>query len=173
MTAANSVGASFADEEQRALVDRIAERLIERDETLCVAESSSGGLVSACLLSYPGASRYFIGSSVLYSYPIRSALVSMGPAEHAPYGGSTPELVLDLARAFNKRIGATWCIGEGGAAGPSPSPYGHPAGYTALAVHGPIERTTTLETGLADRAANMSLFTTGLLRFFLETLDER
>jgi|SRR6266508_1408620 nicotinamide-nucleotide amidase len=163
---------TFVDQEQHQLVEQIADILIDHRETVSVAESSSGGLVSACLLSYPGASRYFVGSSVLYSYPIREALVGMGVEEHKPYGGSTPELVLDLATKFQQRIRTDWCIGEGGAAGPSPSPYGHPAGYTALAVSGPLRRTGTIETGLSSRADNMTRFTTELLRLFLAVLRE-
>jgi nicotinamide-nucleotide amidase len=164
---------TFINPEQNALVAQIASILIERGETVSVAESSSGGLVSACLLSYPGASRYFVGSSVLYSYPIRSALVGMGPAEHAKYGGSTPELILDLASSFQAVTKTDWCIGEGGAAGPSPSPYGHPAGYTALAVTGPVRRTSMIETSTSSRTDNMVAFTTELLRLFLSTLRDQ
>jgi PncC family amidohydrolase len=163
---------TFVSQEQSGLVDQIAAILIDRRETVSVAESSSGGLVSACLLSYPGASRFFVGSSVLYSYPIREALVGMGAKEHEKYGGSTPELVLDLATKFQQRLSTDWCIGEGGAAGPAPSPYGHPAGYTALAVNGPLRRTKKIETGLSSRADNMTRFTTELLRFFLAVLRE-
>lgn len=163
---------TFLNEEQSLLVEEIARILIDRKETVCVVESSSGGLVSACLLSYPGASQYFVGSSVLYSYPIREALVSMGVKEHEKYGGSTPELVLDLATNFQKQVPSTWVIGEGGAAGPSKSPYGHPAGYTAFAVQGPISSMKMIETGEESRIYNMIQFTTQLLRFFLEVLQE-
>jgi PncC family amidohydrolase len=163
---------SFMNDEQGRLVDEIATVLVEHGQTLAVAESSSAGLAAACLLTYPGASRFFVGGSVLYSYPVRKALVGMGEEEHKPYGGSTPELVLRLAGEFKDRIGADWGIGEGGAAGPARSPYGHPAGYTALAVTGPATRTTTIETGLADRAGNMELFTTALLRLFRDVLRE-
>jgi PncC family amidohydrolase len=164
---------SFLTVEQTNLVRDIAAILKKARETLSVAESSSGGLISACLLSIPGASSFFVGGSVLYSYQIRKEIVDMGREEHRAYGGSTPELVLEMAVRFKKRIGTDWTIAEGGAAGPSKSPYGHNAGYTALAVAGPTNRATSIETGKADRIGNMSAFTTAGLSFFLEVLRER
>lgn len=163
---------SFFSEEQHRLAVRIAHILTACKETVAVCESSSGGLASACLLSVPGASAFFIGGGVLYSYTIRKALVNMGKEEHAQYGGSTPELISNMARSFNDRLAATWVIGEGGAAGPSKSHYGHNAGYTALAIVGPVCRTQVIETGHHDRARNMVEFTAALLKLFLSVLEE-
>ena len=164
---------SFINAEQTNLVTKIAAILITAKETLAVSESSSGGLVSACLLSVPGASSFFVGGSVLYSYKIREQIVDMGKKEHQRYGGSTPELILDIALKFKEKTGTDWVIGEGGAAGPAKSRYGHNAGYTALAVTGPICRTKIIETGKSDRIENMSEFTTALLSFFVSILEER
>ena len=58
---------SFVTVEQMNLVKEIAAILTRANETLSVAESSAGGLISACLLSMPGASSFFVGGSVLYS----------------------------------------------------------------------------------------------------------
>jgi nicotinamide-nucleotide amidase len=164
---------NFITAEQTNLVKDIASILTRAHETVSVAESSAGGLISACLLSIPGASSFFVGSSVLYSYQIRKEIVGMGKEEHRVYGGSTPELILEMARRFREKIGTDWVIGEGGAAGPSKSPYGHNAGYTALAIAGPISRAKSIETGKSDRIENMSEFTTALLSFFLDVLKER
>ncbi|HUH66916.1 MAG TPA: CinA family protein [Syntrophales bacterium] len=164
---------SFVTVKQMNLVRDIAAILTSAHETLSVAESSAGGLVSSCLLSIPGASSFFVGGSVLYSYQIRNEIVGMGKEEHGVYGGSTPELILEIATRFRERIGTDWVIAEGGAAGPSKSPYGHNAGYTALAIAGPINRAKSIETGKSDRIENMSEFTNALLSFFLDVLKER
>jgi hypothetical protein len=84
-----------------------------------------------------------------------------------------PQLILEIALRFRERIGTDWVISEGGAAGPSKSPYGHNARYTALAIAGPIKRAKSIETGKSDRIGNMSEFTTALLSFFLDVLKER
>lgn len=164
---------TFINSRQAALVKKIAYILTTAGENLAVAESSTGGLVSACLLSVPGSSAFFIGGSVLYSYAIREFVVNMGAEEHKKYGGSTPELVSEIAMRFKEKIGTTWVIGEGGAAGPAKSPYGHDAGYTSLAIVGPIARTKEILTGKDNRALNMSLFTDSLLELFLQVLEEQ
>ena len=48
-----------------ALAGEIAALLKARGETIAVAESSAGGLISAALLSVPGASAYFLGGAVV------------------------------------------------------------------------------------------------------------
>jgi nicotinamide mononucleotide (NMN) deamidase PncC len=76
-----------------------------------------------------------------------------------------------LAGAARDRLGATWGLGETGAAGPSGNRYGHPAGRACLAVAGPVARSVTLETGIADRHANMRLFGAELLRLLAGALE--
>lgn len=60
-----------------AIAERIAERLVARHETIAVAESSTGGLISASLLAVPGASAYFLGSAVVYTRDARRILVGI------------------------------------------------------------------------------------------------
>ena len=61
------------------LAETIAQRLIARRETIAIAESSTGGLVSAALLAVPGASAYFLGGAVVYTKASRAAFGS-GPS---------------------------------------------------------------------------------------------
>ena len=56
------------------LAQDIATLLIERKETVGVAESSAGGLISATLLSVPGASAYYLGGAVIYTGASRRLL---------------------------------------------------------------------------------------------------
>ena len=160
-------------EKQAVLVENIAKILISKKETVGVAESSSGGLISALLLSFPGASQYYMGGGVLYSYAIRDSLIGMSEKDHEQYGKGTPEVISELSKRFlNKTPGITWCIGEAGAAGPLGSPYGYPAGHSVVAVSGPICRTKVIETGAADRVANMIQFSTEALELFYQVLKD-
>ena len=62
------------------IAGRVADRLIARKQTVAVAESSAGGLISAALLAVPGASRYFLGSAVVYTREARrSARGALSP----------------------------------------------------------------------------------------------
>src|SRR5471032_2726876 len=133
------------------IAEKIAARLIERRETIAIAESSTGGLIAAALLAVPGASAYFVGGAVVYTKVARAALLGIGDADMAGLRPATEAYSLLVAQRVRERHGATWGLGETGASGPSGNRYGDPAGHTCIAFSGSIERAVTLETGSADR----------------------
>ena len=155
------------------LAEKIAARLIERRETIAVAESSTGGLIAAALLAVPGASAYVIGGAVVYTKASRAALLGIADADMQGLRPATEAYSLLIARRVRDRLGATWGLGETGATGPSGNRYGDPAGHSCVAVAGPVERAVTLQTGSADRRANMEVFTRRALDLLLETLSDR
>lgn len=148
----------------------IAALLTMRGESVAVSESSSGGLVSAALLAVPGASRYFLGGGVVYTAVARSELLGDEPSSGVR--SSSPPYAEFCARAVSKRLGAVWGLAETGAAGPSGNRYGDAAGHTCIAVVGPVERALTVETGSADREANMWEFARAALALFHEALGQ-
>jgi len=152
------------------LAEKIAARLIARKETIAVAESSTGGLVSAALLAVPGASAYFVGGAVVYTKAARAALMGVGDADMQGLRPSTEAYALLLAKRARERMGATWAIAETGATGPTGNRYGDAAGHTCIAVVGPVQRAITLETGSADRRANMDAFAKRALELLLELI---
>ena len=155
------------------LAEKIAVRLIARKETIAVAESSTGGLIAAALLSVPGASAYFIGGAVVYTKTARAALLGIGDADMQGLRPSTEAYAQLNARRVRERLGTTWALGETGATGPTGNRYGDAAGHTCIAVAGPIERATTLETGSTDRQANMEAFAKRALELLYETIPAK
>jgi PncC family amidohydrolase len=153
------------------LAEKIAARLIAHKETIAVAESSTGGLVSAALLALPGASAYFVGGAVVYTKAARAALMGVGDADMQDLRPSTEAYALMLAKRAPERMGATWGIAETGATGPTGNRYGDAAGHTCIAVSGPVERAITLETGSADRRANMDAFAKRALELLSEVIS--
>jgi nicotinamide-nucleotide amidase len=154
------------------LAEKIAARLIERRETIAVAESSTGGLIAAALLAVPGASAYVIGGAVVYTKGSRAALLGIGDADMQGLRPATEAYSLLIARRVRERLGATWGLGETGATGPSGNRYDDAAGHTCVAVSGSIERAITLETGSTDRQANMEAFAKRALELLAEMLAE-
>jgi nicotinamide-nucleotide amidase len=140
------------------VAEALAERLKARGETLAVAESSAGGLISAALLAVPGASAYFVGGSVVYTGKARMSLLGLTREAVAGVRSSSEPYALILARTVRENLGATWGLSETGAAGPTGNGYGDAAGHTCVAVSGPSEMAFTLETGSPDRAQNMEAF---------------
>ena len=152
------------------LAEKIAGRLIERRETIAIAESSTGGLIAAALLAVPGASAYFVGGAVIYTKVSRGALLGITDAEMANMRASTEAYALLCARRMREKHGTTWGLGETGATGPKGNRYGDAAGHSCIAVAGSIERAITLETGSADRQANMEAFAKRALELLLDVL---
>ncbi|MEE9277339.1 MAG: CinA family protein [Dehalococcoidia bacterium] len=149
-----------------AMAESIGALLKERKETVAVSESSSGGLVSAALLSVPGASAYFVGGGVIYTQSAREALLGVDLEDHPGVRSSSEPYALLTATALRARLGTTWGLSETGAAGPTGNRYGDAAGHTCIAVAGPAEHSETLETGLAEREENMWLFAKKTLEVF-------
>lgn len=162
----------FLTDEQNTLALEIADLLIARGEKVAVSESTTGGLVSAALLSVGGASKYFAGGGVVYTLASRTALAGVPAEQYANYQGTTPEMLATLAEAMRQRLDATWCIAESGLAGPTGGRFGAPAGKTTLSVAGPVVRTEVMQTGIADRVENMVEFTTLALRFLKQAIQD-
>jgi len=152
------------------LSEEIASRLKLRRETIAVAESSTGGLISASLLAVPGASAYFLGGAVVYTRQARRALVSIPDAAMAGIRSASEPYAALLARTVREQHGATWGLSETGATGPTGNRYGDPAGHSCIALAGPVERAVTLRTGDSDRRANMHAFTVKALETLLAAI---
>jgi len=155
------------------LAERIGTALKARGETIAVAESSTGGLISAALLSVSGASAYFRGGGVIYTHQARQSLLEIPEPMPAPVerAATLPYAEL-LAMTVQRRLDATWGLGETGATGPAGNRYGDPAGHTCIALAGPIARAITLETGNNDRVSNMRAFALKALETLAAALAE-
>ena len=158
------------DQELTTIGAAIGARLKERKETIGIAESSAGGLISAALLAVPGASAYFLGGGVIYTQAARRALLQVPDEAVKGIRSSTEAYALVKARTIRERLGATWGLAETGASGPTGNRYGDAAGHACFAIAGPVERAVTLETGHGDREANMRVFATAALELLAAAL---
>ena len=150
--------------------ERISRLLKERGDTIVVAESSTGGLVSAALLAMPGASAYFLGGAVVYTQAARRALLRVPDESLAGIRSSTEAYAVLKARTVRELLGATWGLAETGASGPTGNRYGDAPGHACIAVAGPVERVITVETRSPDREANMWTFTQAALELLQTSL---
>jgi len=153
------------------LAEKIAAALKSRRRTIAVSESSTGGLISAALLAVPGASAYFLGGAVVYTRVARSALLAIPDEAMTGIRSASEPYALLCARTVRARLSADWGLAETGASGPTGNRYGDKAGHSCLAVSGDTERAIVLETGNADRIANMRTFATAALELLAERLS--
>jgi PncC family amidohydrolase len=153
-----------------AIAEKIAARLVARKQTIAVAESSTGGLISASLLAVPGASAYLLGSAVVYTRDARRILAGIpDDAMKGIRSASEPYAKL-LASEIRDRFSTDWGLSETGATGPAGNRYGDAAGHSCMAVAGPEPSVMTLETGSADRLGNMHVFAATALNMLLQSL---
>jgi nicotinamide-nucleotide amidase len=148
----------------------IAERLVGLKQTIAISESSAGGLISAALLTIPGASAYFLGGGVIYTRKSMSALLDLTPDKLGGIRSATEPMARLLAETVRSRLGAEWGLAETGATGPTGNRYGDAAGHACFAVSGKRIASQTLETGSSDRAANMVAFANAALELLEEIL---
>ena len=153
------------------LAERAGALLKQRGETVAVAESSSGGLISAALLGVAGASAWYLGGGVIYTPKARAVLMDIPRSAVAGMRSASEPYALLLACTARERMAATWGVSEAGAAGPTGNPYGDAAGHTCIAISGPVDAAITLETGSPDRIANMHAFAAAALELLLRGIQ--
>jgi PncC family amidohydrolase len=132
--------------------------LKERKQTIAVAESAAGGLINAALVAVPGASAFYLGGSVIYTVNARQGLLGLEKQDVTGMRSASEPYAQLLAKRVREKLGATWGLSETGASGPTGNRYGDAPGHACIAVSGPIDAVITLETGSAEREANMRLF---------------
>lgn len=157
----------------KTMASAVGALLKERNQTVAIAESSAGGLISAALLAVPGASAYFKGGGTVYTSAAKQILIDVSDADMAAARAATEIHALHLARAARLRLDADWGIGETGASGPTGNRYGDPPGHSCIGVAGPIERAVTIATGLEDRGDNMLHFSAAALDLLKSCIEEQ
>ncbi|MDF1818123.1 MAG: CinA family protein [Immundisolibacteraceae bacterium] len=149
----------------------IAALLKERGETISIAESSTGGLISASLLAIPGASTYFEGGGVVYTLESRRQLLGITDEQVDGLSPLSEEYIALSAAAIKNKLNTTWSLAEIGATGPAGTRYGHPPGICVIAVDGPVKLTRLIETGNDDREANMWAFAEAAFGLLSEAIE--
>ena len=150
--------------------ERAVKLLTARKQTIVVAESSAGGLITAALLAVPGASACVRGGVVIYTYDMRRTILGISDDEMRGITPSSEAYALLKARRIRERMNTDWSLSETGATGPTGSRYGYPPGHACFAVAGAVEVARTLETGNADRVGNMQVFAAAALDFLAEVV---
>ena len=134
--------------------------LKERQQTVSVTESSCGGLISASLVAVPGCSAFYVGGATIYTRTAQYGLLHVA------------ESALMNSRNVRAALGTTWALSETGASGPTGGSHGNDPGHSCMAVVGPVERSITVETRVADREANMWMFAKAALELLEKCIRE-
>ncbi|MGM0550189.1 MAG: competence/damage-inducible protein A [Bacteroidota bacterium] len=107
--------------------------LIDRNNTLCTAESCTGGTIASKLLHIPGSSAFFEGAFVTYSNASKETLLGVNAREIRRFGAVSQEVVEQMARGARERLSTDYAIATSGVAGPSGGTEEKPVGTVWIA----------------------------------------
>lgn len=156
---------------EQALEQVVGEDLTAKKYTLAIAESCTGGAVSARLTDIPGSSAYLMGSVVSYSNRVKTEFVGVPETVLQAKGAVSEETARAMAEGIRERVGTDIGVGVTGIAGPGGGTVEKPVGLVYIAVAGPKgtvveeERFTGQRSGIKTRTVNATL---DLIRRYLQ-----
>jgi len=145
------LGDDVAGVEIDGLSEVVLEALRRRGQTLAVAESCTGGLISAHLTDVPGASDVFLGGVVSYSNEAKEQLIDVPHETLVEHGAVSQEVARAMAAGVRRRFSADWGVGITGIAGPTGGTDEKPVGLVHWAVEGPGGQWAKHRVFLGDR----------------------
>jgi nicotinamide-nucleotide amidase len=150
----------------------VLDALVAADATVAVAESLTGGLLTAALTEPAGASRAVRGGLVVYATELKAILAGVPVPLLAAEGPVSPDVAAALAAGARDRLGATYGLGVTGVAGPDPQG-GRPVGTVFVGLAGPGHGAVRELSLTGDRSAIRAAAVTAALDLLLSALRER
>lgn len=130
---------SILSDETEVLEEAIGDRLRDRDETVAVAESLTGGRICSRLTSIPGASDYVDRGLVAYSNDAKQTALGVSRESLDDDGAVSESVAAEMARGIRDTADTTWGVSTTGIAGPTGGTPEKPIGlvYIGVAYAGP------------------------------------
>ena len=133
--------------------------LRQRNATLAVAESCTGGMLGARLTAVPGSSQYFAGGFITYSNRFKHELLGVPAETLESFGAVSPETAEAMAAGARERAGSTYAVSITGVAGPDGGSPEKPVGLVYLGIAGPEGTAVAQRRFIGDRE-RIRVFTT-------------
>lgn len=127
-------GKYIVGEGPKTLVAILADRLKANGETLCVAESCTGGLLGETLTELPGSSEWFMGGIISYSNDAKVRLLDVEQTALDTFGAVSEEVAIQMCLGARRIFNTTWSIGITGVAGPAGGTEEKPVGTVWIGV---------------------------------------
>lgn len=164
---------NFVGDEYESLQSSVAKILINRGETLSVAESCTGGAISSRFTAMPGASTYFLGGVVAYSNDVKVNVLGVPRSDIDTYGAVSEQIVRGMAEGVRGLTGSTYAIATTGVAGPDGGSEQKPVGTVWMAVATPDGTTTVVKLFTKLREQNIDYASAKAISILREILIEK
>lgn len=166
------LGKYIYSEQDDTLEATIGRLLRGKGETLSVAESCTGGMISHLITTVPGSSEYYLGSVTSYAVAVKNKVLGVPLKTVETYGIVSSEVAAAMAEGVRNLTGSTWAVATTGWADSSGDEH-EPAGTVWIAVSGPSGTVTERKNYRNDRKRNIERFAASaldLLRRRIENL---
>ncbi len=114
--------------------ERVGQLLLEKQQTLALAESCTGGLISRRITRIAGSSAYYYGGAVTYANEAKMNFLGVTPATLKKHGAVSEQTALEMARGIRERTGASIGLSVTGIAGPSGGSPEKPVGTVWMSI---------------------------------------
>lgn len=142
----------------------IIANLIERGETLAVAESVTGGGLGHAITTVPGSSQAFKGGIIAYTIEAKNEFLDVPTELIAEHSVVSEEVANAMAEGVRNRLGTTWGVATTGIAGPGDY-QGIPEGTVWIAIRGPINQTLQLQLDSGREAIRLGAISSAIGTF--------
>lgn len=156
-----------SDESMQEVVSRL---LLERQKTIATAESCTGGYIAHLLTAKAGASAFFEGSIVSYSYKAKEKLLQVSTKTLQSYGAVSEQVVREMVAGTLKNLGTDYAIAVSGIMGPGGGMPAKPVGTVWIAVANKEQIVTKMFSLRSDRERNIqvtAVHALNMLRVFI------
>jgi nicotinamide-nucleotide amidase len=161
---------SLQDESLEVVIGNL---LREKNLTLSIAESCTGGYVSHLITSVPGSSEYFQGSVIPYSYEIKMQQLGVKDVTLQQHGAVSEETIKEMAELVRKKFNTSIGVATSGVAGPGGATPDKPVGTVWIA-YADGKKTVTKKLQLSkDRMINIRMASVGVLNLIRLSLLEK
>lgn len=161
--------------EDQSMEQVVANMLKSRNQTVSTAESCTGGYIAHLLTSIPGASAFFEGSIISYSYEAKENLLQVNHNDLSQNGAVSEKIVQEMAKGIFNKLSADYTISVSGIMGPAGGLPDKPVGTVWIAVGNRAEIITKKFKLRFDRITNIqvtAMFALNMLREFILQTDQ-
>ncbi len=130
------LGAHIYSEDDLSMEEVVGKLLLKRCQTLALAESCTGGLISQRVTRIAGSSNYYLGGAVTYSNEAKIKFLGVRPETLQNHGAVSEPTALEMSRGIRERTGATVALSVTGIAGPTGGSKEKPVGTVWMSIAG-------------------------------------
>lgn len=156
-----------------SIIQEIADILTKNNETLCTAESCTGGMLAAAFTAIPGASEYFKGGIISYTYDIKDRFLGVPLDELEKQGAVREEVARQMAIGARQSMQTTYALSTTGVAGPGGGTEQTPVGSVWVGIASAHKTDTRLLHLDGDRAQIINSAKEQLIGMFRDLLLQR